>query len=101
MILLCFVLKTLFFFCFSSCWLSLEGGLLYAFVGPAAVIVLVSLSNTQCVLTKFPLLKSTNIFVCQVSKLRALKQLHVTSEDFPLHSSVHMRAYTPGVSMTK
>lgn len=25
-----------------SCWLSLEGGLLYAFVGPAAVIVLVS-----------------------------------------------------------
>lgn len=24
-----------------SCWLSLEGGLLYAFVGPAAVIVLV------------------------------------------------------------
>lgn len=26
---------------FSSCWLSLEGGLLYAFVGPAAVIVLV------------------------------------------------------------
>lgn len=26
-----------------SCWLSLEGGLLYAFVGPAAVIVLVSL----------------------------------------------------------
>lgn len=25
----------------SSCWLSLEGGLLYAFVGPAAVIVLV------------------------------------------------------------
>ena len=29
-----------------SCWLSLEGGLLYAFVGPAAVIVLVSPSNT-------------------------------------------------------
>ncbi|MEQ2281719.1 Adhesion G protein-coupled receptor B2, partial [Ameca splendens] len=28
----------------SYCWLSLEGGLLYAFVGPAAVIVLVSLS---------------------------------------------------------
>lgn len=27
-----------------SCWLSLEGGLLYAFVGPAAVIVLVSVS---------------------------------------------------------
>uniref|UniRef100_A0A3B5A9S2 Adhesion G protein-coupled receptor B2 n=1 Tax=Stegastes partitus TaxID=144197 RepID=A0A3B5A9S2_9TELE len=27
----------------SYCWLSLEGGLLYAFVGPAAVIVLVSL----------------------------------------------------------
>ena len=26
---------------FPSCWLSLEGGLLYAFVGPAAVIVLV------------------------------------------------------------
>lgn len=26
---------------FCSCWLSLEGGLLYAFVGPAAVIVLV------------------------------------------------------------
>lgn len=25
----------------ASCWLSLEGGLLYAFVGPAAVIVLV------------------------------------------------------------
>ncbi|KAI1894992.1 hypothetical protein AGOR_G00101390 [Albula goreensis] len=27
----------------SSCWLSLEGGLLYAFVGPAAVIVLVNM----------------------------------------------------------
>lgn len=27
-----------------SCWLSLEGGLLYAFVGPAAAVVLVSLS---------------------------------------------------------
>ncbi|KAI6073433.1 Adhesion G protein-coupled receptor B2 isoform X1 [Aix galericulata] len=26
-----------------SCWLSLEGGLLYAFVGPAAVIVLVNM----------------------------------------------------------
>lgn len=26
-----------------SCWLSLEGGLLYAFVGPAAAVVLVSL----------------------------------------------------------
>lgn len=31
-----------FFTLFLSCWLSLEGGLLYAFVGPAAVIVLVS-----------------------------------------------------------
>ncbi|KAK5609073.1 hypothetical protein CRENBAI_016684 [Crenichthys baileyi] len=27
----------------TSCWLSLEGGLLYAFVGPAAVIVLVNM----------------------------------------------------------
>uniref|UniRef100_A0A3B1JDD1 Adhesion G protein-coupled receptor B2 n=1 Tax=Astyanax mexicanus TaxID=7994 RepID=A0A3B1JDD1_ASTMX len=27
----------------ASCWLSLEGGLLYAFVGPAAVIVLVNM----------------------------------------------------------
>ncbi|TNN88061.1 Adhesion G protein-coupled receptor B3 [Liparis tanakae] len=27
----------------SYCWLSLEGGLLYAFVGPAAVIVLVNM----------------------------------------------------------
>lgn len=26
---------------FPSCWLSLEGGLLYAFVGPAAAVVLV------------------------------------------------------------
>lgn len=26
---------------FRSCWLSLEGGLLYAFVGPAAAVVLV------------------------------------------------------------
>lgn len=34
-----------------SCWLSLEGGLLYAFVGPAAVIVLVcapSVSREGC-----------------------------------------------------
>lgn len=27
--------------CLPSCWLSLEGGLLYAFVGPAAAVVLV------------------------------------------------------------
>lgn len=26
-----------------SCWLSLEGGLLYAFVGPAAAVVLVNI----------------------------------------------------------
>lgn len=31
-----------------SCWLSLEGGLLYAFVGPAAAVVLVSLSSALC-----------------------------------------------------
>lgn len=31
------------FFCVCSCWLSLEGGLLYAFVGPAAAVVLVIL----------------------------------------------------------
>lgn len=30
-----------FFLLFSSCWLSLEGGLLYSFVGPAAAVVLV------------------------------------------------------------
>lgn len=30
-------------FCVCSCWLSLEGGLLYAFVGPAAAVVLVIL----------------------------------------------------------
>uniref|UniRef100_A0A665WT11 Adhesion G protein-coupled receptor B2 n=1 Tax=Echeneis naucrates TaxID=173247 RepID=A0A665WT11_ECHNA len=36
----------------SYCWLSLEGGLLYAFVGPAAVIVLVSMSNTP--ITRLP-----------------------------------------------
>jgi len=32
-----------FFVCVCSCWLSLEGGLLYAFVGPAAAVVLVIL----------------------------------------------------------
>lgn len=37
-------------FFLSSCWLSLEGGLLYAFVGPAAVIVLVSLPLKTCCL---------------------------------------------------
>lgn len=33
-----------------SCWLSLEGGLLYAFVGPAAAVVLVltRLDPTPC-----------------------------------------------------
>lgn len=30
-----------------SCWLSLEGGLLYAFVGPAAVIVLVRVPSVS------------------------------------------------------
>lgn len=40
-----FIFFLLLYFFSSSCWLSLEGGLLYAFVGPAAVIVLVSLSN--------------------------------------------------------
>lgn len=34
----CWVLTACFF---PSCWLSLEGGLLYAFVGPAAAVVLV------------------------------------------------------------
>lgn len=34
-----------FFFNISSCWLSLEGGLLYAFVGPAAAVVLVNISD--------------------------------------------------------
>lgn len=35
------------FCCFfpCSCWLSLEGGLLYAFVGPAAAVVLVRFRN--------------------------------------------------------
>lgn len=32
---------TFFLLLFSSCWLSLEGGLLYSFVGPAAAVVLV------------------------------------------------------------
>lgn len=36
------ILTVFFFAC--SCWLSLEGGLLYAFVGPAAAVVLVRFS---------------------------------------------------------
>lgn len=31
-----------------SCWLSLEGGLLYAFVGPAAAVVLVRFKQQKC-----------------------------------------------------
>lgn len=42
----CISCSKYFFKFFFSCWLSLEGGLLYAFVGPAAVIVLVSRSNS-------------------------------------------------------
>lgn len=39
-----------------SCWLSLEGGLLYAFVGPAAAVVLVNTEiSQQRKATSFPL----------------------------------------------
>lgn len=39
--LLLFGISTSLLCCCHSCWLSLEGGLLYAFVGPAAAVVLV------------------------------------------------------------
>uniref|UniRef100_A0A8C2C457 Adhesion G protein-coupled receptor B1a n=1 Tax=Cyprinus carpio TaxID=7962 RepID=A0A8C2C457_CYPCA len=35
------------------CWLSLEGGLLYAFVGPAAAVVLVQFLSVFCTFLKF------------------------------------------------
>lgn len=35
--------------CCHSCWLSLEGGLLYAFVGPAAAVVLVLALFALCI----------------------------------------------------
>lgn len=41
-----------------SCWLSLEGGLLYAFVGPAAAVVLVGLSHGGT--------HQTNVHVCEM-----------------------------------
>lgn len=90
------------FFYFSSCWLSLEGGLLYAFVGPAAVIVLVSLPNTQYVFSHNHISwLHKHLLAKLASKRAALKQLHVTSEDFPLHSSTRMWAHSPGVSILK
>lgn len=51
-------LKLIFFLLdFSSCWLSLEGGLLYSFVGPAAAVVLVRiLTSTSKAITKCILL---------------------------------------------
>lgn len=40
------------FFLACSCWLSLEGGLLYAFVGPAAAVVLVRFSHQSVAKTQ-------------------------------------------------
>lgn len=37
---------------FSSCWLSLEGGLLYSFVGPAAAVVLVHILPFQPIIIR-------------------------------------------------
>jgi len=35
-------LKRLLFFVFSSCWLSVDNGLIWSFVGPALLIIVVS-----------------------------------------------------------
>lgn len=52
------------FYSSCSCWLSLEGGLLYAFVGPAAVIVLVS--PVQHSLLKVPLPHRSHCIILQI-----------------------------------
>lgn len=54
-----------------SCWLSLEGGLLYAFVGPAAAVVLVRSSHLR---VHFQLLgeqnKTVQLSVASMSSLQ-------------------------------
>ena len=66
---------TFFLLLFSSCWLSLEGGLLYSFVGPAAAVVLVRILTLtsqsipvrslfgKALTTFFPLSKQVNMVI--------------------------------------
>lgn len=68
-----------------SCWLSLEGGLLYSFVGPAAAVVLVRTPSYSCgtsqlffiffiiIQVHFIILSSSHLFVSFLS----LKQVNM------------------------
>lgn len=68
-----------------SCWLSLEGGLLYAFVGPAAAVVLVRLQSP--VSTSHVYIYIYTEYISEMQKYN----LHITYKARPKRNSTYQR----------